>query len=191
MYSGPSPVPQGQPPVQPGYPMQPGPPFQTPPFGQRPNASGNPAGAVFLALLVSFVISLVFSGLLVVIGEHLTFGTSTALYLAYALLNGAIVGALIGKVAHRSNGAWICGAVIAALGAFFGWANSLPMYIVKEKGFFGIRDMLEYDPFFPAKAWWNDETHGGVDWTSPLGLVLAAAAAWGIAYLVGNKRRQA
>ena len=191
MYSGPQPVPQGQPSGQPMYPMQPTPPFQAPPFGQRPNASGNPAGAVFLGLLVSFVISLVFSGLIVVIGEHLRFGTSTALYFAHALLNGAIVGALIGKVGHRSNGARICGAVIAALGAFFGWANSFPMYIVKEKGFFGIRDMLEYDPFFPAKAWWNDEIHGGVDWTSPLGLVLAAAAAWGIAYLIGNKRRQA
>lgn len=177
--------------MQPMYPMQPTPPFQAAPFGQRPSAGGNPAGAVFLGLLVSFVVSLVFSGLIVVIGEHLTFGTSTALYLAYALLSGAVVGALIGRVGHRSNGARICGAVIAALGAFFGWANFLPMYIVKEKGYFGIKDMLEYEPFLPAKAWWNDEAHGGVDWTSPLALVLAAAAAWGIAYLIGNRRRSA
>ncbi|GAA2519151.1 hypothetical protein GCM10010276_81350 [Streptomyces longisporus] len=173
------------------YPAQPGPPFQAPPFGQQPNRGGNPVGAVFLGLLVSFVVSLLYSGLLVVIVEHLTSATSTTLYLAYALLSGAIVGALIGKVGHRSNGARICAAVIAALGAFFGGANFLPMYIAKERGFFGIRDMLEYDPFFPAKAWWTDGTHGGVDWTSPLALVLAAAAAWGIAYLVGNKRRQA
>lgn len=29
---------------------------------------------------------------------------------------------------------------------------------------------------------------GGVDWYSPLGLVIAAAAAWGLAYVIGTKR---
>lgn len=192
MYAGPQPVPQGQPPVQPMYPMQPTPPFQAPPFGQRPNASGNAVGAVFLGLLVSFIVSLLYSGLILATYKDITSTTvANTLYLGHALLNGAIVGALVGKVGHGSNGARIGGAVIAALGTFFGNTNALTFIIAKEKSLMAIRDMLEYTPFLPAKAWWNDETTGGVDWFSPLGLVLAAAAAWGIAYLIGNQRRQA
>jgi hypothetical protein len=177
-------------PNQQAYPMQAGPPFQAPPFGQQPSTGGNPVGAVFLGLLVSFVVSALLSGLVLATYKHLTFGPSTALYLAHAVLNGALVGAVIGKVGHRSNGARIGGAVIAALGAFFGWANALPLIILKETSLLRLKDLLEAEPFFPAKAWWTDEASGGVDWTSPLGLVLAAAAAWGIAYAVGNKRRQ-
>ncbi|MGW1958236.1 hypothetical protein ACWCPI_36745 [Streptomyces sp. NPDC001920] len=192
---GAPPVP-GQPPMQAGQPSPPGPApmyaapsYQVPPFGQQPVRSGNPVGAVLLGFLVSFVVALLFSVLIVVIAKDLTFATSTTLYLAHALLNGAIVGALIGSVGHRSNGARIGGAIIAALGAFFGWANFLPIFIVKEDGGMALKSLLESEPFFPAKAWWIDEASGGVDWTSPLGLVIAAAAAWGIAYLVGNKRR--
>lgn len=190
MYSGAQPVPQGQPPMQPMYPMQSGQPFQAPPFGQRPNTGGNAVGAVFLGLLVSFIVSLLYSGLILATYKDITSNTvANTLYLGHALLNGAIVGALVGKVGRGSNGARIGGAVIAALGAFFGDANALPLIIAKEQSLMAIRDMLEYNPFLPAKAWWHNDATGGVDWFSPLGLVLAAVAAWGVAYLIGNKRR--
>ncbi|MGW2518482.1 hypothetical protein ACWC09_15970 [Streptomyces sp. NPDC001617] len=167
--------------------MQPGPPFQGQPFGQGPVASGNPVGAVLLGFLVSFVISLVFSGVVVFMAEGWSVAASITIYLAYALLSGAIVGALIGKVGGGSSGARIGGAVIAALGAFFGWANAIPGIIAKEESFMALKTLLEAEPFFPAKAWWHNGD-GGVDWSGPVSLVLAAAAAWGIAYLVGNKR---
>ncbi|MEU9287121.1 hypothetical protein AB0D57_21000 [Streptomyces sp. NPDC048275] len=172
------------------YPMQPGPPFQAPPFGQQPNASGHPVGAVLLGFFVSVVVSLLYSGLVLATYKDLSLTAANTLYLAHALLNGVIVGALVGSVAHRSNGAQIGGAVIAALGAFFGYANALPLIIAESQSPTAVWDMFEYEPFFPAKAWWNDQTGGGVDWFSPLGLVVAAAAAWGLAYVVGNKRRQ-
>ena len=188
MYAGPQPV--GQPPVQPMYPMQPAPPFQAPPFGQRPNAGGNAVGAVFLGLLVSFVVSALYTGLILATYKDITSNAvSNTLYLGHALLNGAIVGALVGKVGRGSNGARIGGAVIAALGAFFGYANALPLIIAKEQSLMAIKDMLEYNPFLPAKAWWHSEATGGVDWFSLLGLVLAAGAAWGVAYLIGSRRR--
>jgi hypothetical protein len=190
MYSGPPPA-QGQPPVQPMYPMQPGPPFQAPPFGQQPNTSGNPVGAVFLGLLVSFVVSLLYTGLTLATFKDQSYATGNILYFAHALLNGAAVGSLVGMMAHRSNGARIGGAVIAALGTFFGYANFIPLVIAKEQSLISLRDTLEAEPFFPAKAWWQDNTHGGVDWLNLLGLVVAAAAAWGLTYVVGKKRRQA
>jgi hypothetical protein len=177
--------------MQPAYSMQPGPPFQAPPFGQRPNASGNPVGAVFLGLLVSLVVSLLYTGVTLATYKDQSYATANVLYLAHALLNGAVVGALVGKVAHGSNGARIGGAVIAALGTFFGYANVLPLIIAKEQSAMALKNLLEAEPFFPAKAWWQDNNNGGVDWLNLLGLLVAAAAAWGIAYLVGNKRRPA
>ncbi|MFI7404681.1 hypothetical protein ACIBW9_30095 [Streptomyces sp. NPDC049541] len=190
MYAGPQPV--GQPPGQPMYPMQPTPPFQAPPFGQRPHAGGHAVGAVFLRLLVSFVVSALYTGLILATYKDITSATvANALSLGHALLNGAIVGALVGKVGRGSNGARIGGAVIAALGAFFGDANALPLIIAKEQSFMALKDMLEYNPFLPAKAWWHSDATGGVDWFSLLSLVLAAGAAWGVAYLVGSRRRPA
>ncbi|MGW2721503.1 hypothetical protein [Streptomyces sp. NPDC001492] len=189
MYGGPHPAPQGQPPM---YPMQPAPPFQAAPFGQRPNAGGNAVGAVFLGLLVSFVVSALYTGLILATYKDITSTTvANTLSLGHALLNGAIVGALVGKVGRGSNGARIGGAVVAALGAFFGDANALPLIIAKEQSFMALKDMLEYNPFLPAKAWWHSDATGGVDWFSLLSLVLAAGAAWGIAYLIGNRRRPA
>ncbi|MCD9880723.1 hypothetical protein [Streptomyces guryensis] len=147
---------------------------------------------MFLGWLVSFVVSVLYTGLVFATYKQITTTTaSNTLYLAHALLNGAVVGALIGKVGRDSNGARIGGAVIAALGAFFGYANALPLILAKEQSFMALKNLLEYEPFFPAKAWWHSEATGGVDWFSVLGLVLAAAAAWGVAYLVGNKRRPA
>ncbi|WP_258053645.1 hypothetical protein [Streptomyces sp. Ru72] len=176
--------------MQPPYPAQPGPPFQTPPFSRQPSASGNPVGAVLLAFFVSVVVSLLYSGLILATYKHQSLTTANTLYLAHALLNGAIVGSLVGLVAHRSNGARIGGAVIAALGAFFGYVNAIPLVFAWERSPVALMDLLEVEPFFPAKAWWTSEAHGGVDWFSPLGLVVAAAAAWGLAYAVGNRRRQ-
>ncbi|MFF4509208.1 hypothetical protein [Streptomyces sp. NPDC001401] len=194
MQAGPAPVP-GQPPMmyggpQPAYPMQPAPPFQAPPFGQRPNATGNPVGAVFLGFFVSFVIALLYTGVMVATYKDQTYATANVLYFAHAILNGAVVGALVGKVGRDSNGGRIGGAVVAALGAFFGYANALPVIIVKEQSFMALKTLLEGEPFFPAKAWWHNDSHGGVDWLNLLGLVVAAAAAWGIAYLIGKNRRQ-
>ncbi|WP_329532112.1 hypothetical protein OG568_16385 [Streptomyces sp. NBC_01450] len=97
--------------------------------------------------------------------------------MAHALVNGAIVGCLVGLVGHRSNGAHIGGAVIAALGAFFGFTDAVPLIIAESQSPSAIGNMMEADPFIPTKAWWNNEIDCGVDWFSPLGLLLAAAAA--------------
>ncbi|MFH0519042.1 hypothetical protein ACHBTE_17975 [Streptomyces sp. M41] len=175
---------------QPMHPMHGAPHFQAaPPFGQRPNASGHPVGAVFLSFFISVIVSMLYSGLILATYEDLTVTTANTLYLGHALLNGAIVGFLIGKVGHRNTGAWIMGAVIAALGAFFGHTNAFPLVLADGQSPSAIWDLVRYEPFWPAKAWWIDESTDAVDWFSPLGLVVAAAAAWGIAYLIGNKRR--
>lgn len=201
MHAGPPPMP-GQPPMHPGmppapgqpaqpmYPMQPTPPFQAP-YGQRPNASGHPVGAVFLGFFASVVVSLLYSGLILATYEDQTVTQANTMYLVHALINGAIVGCLIGLVGHRNTGAHVGGAVIAAAGAFFGYTNALPLIIADRQSPAAIGDMMEADPLIPAKAWWNNEMEGGVDWFSPLGLLLAAAAAWGLAYLIGSRRRQA
>ncbi|MGW0758774.1 hypothetical protein ACWD1Y_20305 [Streptomyces sp. NPDC002814] len=170
--------------------MHAAPPFQAPPFGQRPNAGGHPVGAVFLGLFASVIVSLLYSGLMLATYKDQTLTIAHTLYLTHALVNGAIVGCLVGSVAHRSAGAHVGGAVIAALGAFFGFTNTVPLLIAESQSPSAIGDMLEADPFLPAKAWWNNEIDGGVDWFSPLALVLAAAAAWGLAYVIGNSRRR-
>lgn len=166
------------------------PPFQAPPFGHQPTAGGHPVGAVLLGLFASVIVSLLYSGLMLATYKDQSLTTAHTLYLAHALVNGAIVGCLVGSVAHRSAGAHVGGAVIAALGAFFGFTNTVPLIIAESQSPSAIGDMMEADPFLPAKAWWNNEIDGGVDWFSPLGLVLAAAAAWGLAYVIGNSRRR-
>ncbi|MFJ8538587.1 hypothetical protein [Streptomyces sp. NPDC093591] len=173
------------------YGMHAAPPFQAPPYGQRPNASGSPVGAVFLGFFASVIVSLLYSGLILVTYKDQSVTVANILYLGHALLNGAVVGFLVGMVGHRSNGAWICGAIIAALGAFFGYTNSLVLVFAESDGGGAVWDLVRYEPFWPAKLWWTDNPDSGVDWFAPLGLVLAAAAAWGLAYLIGNKRRQA
>ncbi|MFH8771290.1 hypothetical protein [Streptomyces sp. NPDC017958] len=183
---------QGQPPMHPAPPFQ-TPPFQAPPFhaaplGQQPSAGGRPVGAVLLGFIVSVVVSLLYSGINLATYKDQSLTTANTLYLVHALLNGAIVGSLVGSVARRSAGARIGAAVIAALGAFFGYTNSLPLVIADVQTPSFVLDMLRHDPFFPAKAWWTSEAHGGVDWYSPLGLVIAAAAAWVLAYVIGNRR---
>ncbi|WP_406413607.1 hypothetical protein [Streptomyces sp. NBC_01614] len=178
-------------PMQSAYPMHQAPQFQAaPPFGQRPNAGGHPVGAVFLGFFVSVIVSMLYSGLILATYKDQSVTTATTLYLGHALINGAIVGFLIGTVAHRNNGAWVSGAVIAALGAFFGYTNAIPLVFADAESPGAVWDLVKYEPFWPAKAWWTDEATDGVDWFSPLGLLLAAAAAWGLAYLIGSRRRQ-
>ncbi|MGW0708218.1 hypothetical protein ACWD4G_20060 [Streptomyces sp. NPDC002643] len=193
----------GPPPMQPGYPGHqghpgqlghpghPAPPFRPQPMPPRPNSGGHPVGAVFLGFAVSFLVAFLFTILIATTYEDLTFATSTALYLGHALLNAAIVGSLIGLVGGRSAGARVAAAIIAALAAFFGYTNALPLIFAIEETPSAAWDLITYEPFFPAKAWWNDEGSGGVDWTSPLGLVLAAGTAFALAYVVGNRRRRA
>ncbi|MER5937493.1 hypothetical protein ABT121_09260 [Streptomyces sp. NPDC001928] len=173
------------------YQMHPAPPFQAPPFGQRPNTSGHPVGAVFLGLFASIIVSLLYSGLILATYKDQSITTANTLYLGHALINGAIVGWLVGLVGHRNTGAHTWGAVIAALGAFFGYTNAIPLVFADSESPGAVWDLLRYEPFWPAKAWWTDQSTDGVDWFSPLGLVLAAAAAWGLAYLIGNRRRHA
>lgn len=193
------PVPPQQPPgPPPGYGPQPvhgthpAPPFAPQPFVRRPpRAGGHPVGAVLLGLLASFLVALLYTVLNVATYKDQTLTTANALYLGHALLNGAIVGLLVGLVGGRGNGARIGAALIAALGAFFGYTNSLPLVYAVESTPTAAWDLLSYEPFFPAKAWWTSEADGGVDWFSPLGLVLAAAAAYGLAYAMGARRRRA
>ncbi|MGC9542586.1 hypothetical protein [Streptomyces sp. UG1] len=147
-------------------------------------------GAVFLGLFASVIVSLLYSGLVLATYKDQTLTQAHTIYLVHALVNGAIVGCLVGLVGHRSTGAHIGGAAVAAAGAFFGFTNSIPLIIAESQSPAAIGDMMEADPFIPAKAWWNNEIDGGVDWFSPLGLLLAAAAAWGLAYLIGSRRRQ-
>ncbi len=194
---GPAPVP-GQPPMQGGPAQNPGQPpvygapaYPAPAFGQQPSPSGSPVGAVLLGFFVSVIVSLFYSGLILLTWKDQTVAVANTLYLGHALINGAIVGALVGAVGHRNGGAWACGAVVAALGALFGYTNGSMLIFAVEESPVALMHLLEYEPFFAFKGWWNDEANGGMDWFSPLGLVLAAAAAWGIARLIGDKRRPA
>jgi hypothetical protein len=178
---GPTPVP-GQPPA---------PAFQPPqPLGQRPATGGNPVGAIVLGLAASVLVALLYTGLIAATYKEQSLTVANALYLAHALINGAVVGLLVGSVGRGNNGAGIGGAVIAALGAFFGYVNSIPLVFAMEETPKAAFDLLEHEPFLPAKLWWHNNT-GGVDWLNLLGLVLAAAVAWGLCYVVGRRRRQA
>ncbi|MFF8770713.1 hypothetical protein [Kitasatospora sp. NPDC015120] len=178
------------------YPGQPypGPPYQGQPYpGQAapyapPRSSGSPVGAFFLGFAVSLVVAAIYSAIFVfTFGDHRSRGGVHTLYLAHALVNGAAVGLLVGLVGRRSPGAWIAGAVVAALGAFFGYANAVPFLVLRDSGADGLRFMLEHEPFGPAKAWWGG--WDGSEWISLAGLAIAALAAWGIAFLTGRNRR--
>ncbi|MEU6147559.1 hypothetical protein ABZ848_45330 [Streptomyces sp. NPDC047081] len=185
-----APVFPGQPPMYPGQP-QPMPPYQAMPYGQRPSAGGNPVGAVLLGFLVSFVVSLPYTGLILGTYKDQSVTTANTLYLIHALINGALVGCLVGKMAPHSNGARIGGAVVAALGAVFGYTNAVPLVVAVEQSPTAVGDLLRAEPFYPLKAWWHSGAGDGVDWFSPLGLVVAAVAAVGLAYIIGNRRRPA
>ncbi|GGZ67590.1 hypothetical protein [Streptomyces bluensis] len=186
MQAGLPPAP-GQPPV---HPTHPGPPYQAPPFGQQPNtAGGHPVGAVLLGFLASVVVSVIYTGVIFATYKDQSETMVHTLYIGHALLNGVAVGALAGLVGGRSDGARIGAAVIAPLGAFFGYTNAVPLVIADSQTPSVVWDMLENEPFFPAKAWWGSASD--TTWISLLGLVIAAAAAWGLAYATGNRGRRA
>ncbi|OEJ41309.1 hypothetical protein AR457_09595 [Streptomyces agglomeratus] len=165
--------------MQPGYPQQ-------VPHGPRPS-SGNPVGAFFLGFLASVVVSLVYGGIVYATYRDQSQNTVHALYVLHALLNGAVVGALVGLVAHRRTGAHVSGAAVAVLGTFFGYTNAVVFVTLDAGGLYAFRDMMQGDAFIPAKAWWGNG--GGGRLVSLAGLVIAAATAWGLAHLVGRNRR--
>ncbi|MDJ0462852.1 hypothetical protein [Streptomyces sp. H27-C3] len=157
------------------------------PFGPPPQARrGSPVGAVFLAFFASVVVSVIYGGIIVATYKNRTPDSVHTLYVVHALINGAVVGALIGLVARRSVGAQVTGAVIAPLGAFFGYANAMPFVVAAQQSPSVLGGVLAHDPLFPARAWWGGQA--GTEWISLLGLVAAAVAAWGLAYAVGRRR---
>ncbi|MBT2491149.1 hypothetical protein J7E96_22015 [Streptomyces sp. ISL-96] len=174
----------GAPPAPGQFPMQSGYPYQAP-YGPRPR-SGNPVGAFFLGLLVSMVIAALYSFVLYATYEDLTKNTGLTLYVVHALLNGAAVGAVVGLVGRSSVGARIGGVIVAMLGTFFGDTNGVVL-ITADTGFYAFKSMMQDSPFYPAEAWWGSGTDG--EWHALLGLVAAAAAAWGLAFLIGRSRR--
>ncbi|WP_138899086.1 hypothetical protein [Streptomyces chryseus] len=177
-FGAPPPAAPGPFPPQPAYPQQ-------GPYGPQ-RRSGNPVGAFFLGFLASVVVSLVYSGIVYATYQDQSENTVYVLYVLHALVNGAAVGALVGLVGHRRTGAHIGGAVVAVLGAFFGFTNAV-VFVTMDAGWFAFRNMMQADALIPAKAWWGN---GGDSWPiSLLGLVVAAAAAWGLAHLVGRTRR--
>ncbi|MDH6516093.1 hypothetical protein M2163_006928 [Streptomyces sp. SAI-135] len=166
--------------------------FQPPPHpsGHQPSTRGNPVGAIVLGLAASVVVSLLYTGLIAATYRDQTVPVANTLYLAHALLNGAVVGALIGKTAGGTLGTRFAAPAIAALGTFFGYTNALPLIIAIEETPLAAWHFLQANPFFPTKAWWNDEASGGVDWFSPLGVVVAGVVAWGLAHVISGRRRE-
>ncbi|MGR8007923.1 hypothetical protein [Streptomyces hypolithicus] len=169
------------------FPMQPGPgyPVQAP-YGPQPR-SGNPVGAFFLGFLVSFIVALIYSVVMYATYKDQSADTARVLYVLHALLNGAAVGAVVGLVARRSVGAHISGAIVAMLGTFFGFTNGVVLITADAGGHFALRDMMEVDPFYPAKVWWGGAS--GTEMHTLLGLLAAVAAAWGLAFVVSRSRR--
>ncbi|MFJ8038999.1 hypothetical protein ACIRBX_00610 [Kitasatospora sp. NPDC096147] len=183
----------GQPPYQPPpfnpynqAPLPPPPaPGWLPPQPQARRA--NPVGAFFLALVGSFVVTGLYCAVIWLSYQELTPDWGNLLYLVHAVVNGAVVGLLTGLVGRDSGGARVAAAVIAALGAFFAVVDSILLVVLDSAGMHGLESYLRYDRLGPVKAWWG--AHGDTEWLAVLGLVLAASAAWLLAYLVGRRRR--
>jgi hypothetical protein len=176
-FGAPLPVP-GQFPIQPSYPY-------AAPYGPQPN-SGNPVGAFFLGLFVSVVIALLYSLIMYATYQDQPKNAAQTIYVIHALLNGAVVGAVVGLVGRRSVGAQISGAFVAMLGAFFGYANAVVLIYTDVGGLSAFSDMIRFDPFMPATVWWGSQSGAGL--ISLLGLLAAAVAAWGLAFVIGRRR---
>lgn len=173
---------QGQFPPQPGYPHQ----AYPAPYGQQQPQSGKPVAAFFLGLLVSVVVAAIYSLVMYATYKDASSNTAMTMYVVHALLNGAAVGAVVGLLAHGRVGAHIGGAVVAMLGTFFGYTNGVVLIYIDAGGLNGFTDMLAFDPYIPAQNWWGsgtDSVH------SLLGLLAGAAAAWGLAFVIGRNRR--
>lgn len=179
----------GQPPAQPPFqqqPPMPGPQQQFPYPGQPAGRPGSAVGAFFLGLLVSVVLSLIYAGIFFATYKDLTdAATVHILYFAHAVINGAAVGAVAGLVGRRNNAAHVAAGVLAVLGAFFGQANAA-VFVQLDIAGSDLYYLLRERPFFPAEMWWGQDAESGL--LSLLGLVLAAAAGWGIARLIGSRR---
>ncbi|MDQ0993399.1 hypothetical protein [Streptomyces sp. V3I7] len=186
-FPGPGPMPApAQPPM---YPPHPAPAYQVSPMGQPASGDGQPVGAVLLGLLASVIVSLLYTGLILAVYKDLSSTSAYVLYIAHAFINGAVVGALAGQVGRSSGGARVGAAIIAPVGAFFGYTNAIPLIIADGRTPSAIQFMLESDPLLPAKAWWGSSAGSTV--VSLIGLVVAAVAAWSIAYAIGNRNHQA
>ncbi|MFR9756617.1 hypothetical protein [Streptomyces sp. TR06-5] len=192
-------APQPVPPQGPGGPGAAGPPMYPGAWQGAPGpvpypgagapvrpGSGSPVGAFFLGLLASFAVALVFSVLnaLLVLDQSRT--AVNTVYIVHGLLNGAVVGWLVALVGRRSTGAHAGGAVVATLGAFFGFTNSIAVLNIVNGGLWGFFDLLSYDPLWPATAWWGLDGLGHA--LALVGLAAAAGSAWGTAHLVSRKR---
>ncbi|MFB7470458.1 hypothetical protein [Kitasatospora sp. NPDC056184] len=167
-------------------------PFPGQPCPVRPAprpSPGSPVGALVLGFIASVVVAAVYTAIIVFTYEDYYRSTNTVhtLYLGHALVNGTVVGLLVGLVGRRSQGAWTAGAVVAALGAFFGYADAVPFVVLRADGIDALRRMLETEPYAPVEVWWG--SWSGTEVISVLGLVVAAAAAWTVACLTGRGRR--
>jgi hypothetical protein len=175
-----------QPPMQQGWPgQQPLPGFPMQP-GQPQPRSGSPAGAIFLALLVSFLVTLLYAGGRAAAWQVITTNAAAIGVWALAILvNGAAVGLVAGKVGGSGTGTRVGAVIVAVLGAFFSSANAAVGMVISVQGWSNFVWAWKNDPFFPAKAWWGIELH----WLSVLGLVVAGGLAFVLAFAVGRKRR--
>ncbi|MDG4859081.1 hypothetical protein P8605_13110 [Streptomyces sp. T-3] len=161
-------------PGQPNYAYPPG-------FAPKP---GNPVGGFFLGLLVSFVVAGLYTLIWYATYKDMNSeGAIRGLYYGHALINGALTGLVVGMVAGRSNGAAVGAAIISALGAFFGFTNGYTAIMLDTGGEYFLRD----NPMFPAEVWWA--TEAGDHLLAVLGVLLAAGAAWGLAFAMGRRRR--
>lgn len=192
---GPPPMPPQQPgrppmqapglPGQQGWPGQPLPGYPVQPGQQLPK-SGSPAGAFFLALLVSFLITVVYA-LVRGLAWHLitTEAAAITVWALATLVNGAAVGLTAGKVGGDSAGVRVGATVVGVLGAFFGSTNAAIAMTIAAGGWTRFVFVWKDNPFYPATSWWGTELH----WLSVLGLVVAGGLAFGLALAVGKKRR--
>ncbi|MEU9093935.1 hypothetical protein [Streptomyces sp. NPDC048428] len=186
------PAPPQMPPAAPpqgfgGFPQQqpyPGGGYAQQPYPGAPQQprSGNAVGAFFLGLPISLVMSLVLSGALFAVYKSSPASATTfrVVYGLAALLIAAAVGAVVGRVGGRSGGAHAAAGFLTALGIFFGFTNYLFPVLYDLGDIYAVRDALEADAFFPAKAWAESFT--------VITTLAGAAAAWGMAYAVGNRR---
>lgn len=182
------PPPMGGQPPYPGAGPQGAPghmPYPGSTMGQRPK-SGSPVGAFFLGLLASFVVAAVYTLVFVFTPLADTRASVNTLFFVHAVVNGAVVGWLVGMVGRRRTGAYTGGAVVAALGSFFGFTNAMPLFAWQVGGFDAVFNMVKMTPLYPLEAWWGPDGTG--HFVAILSLVVAAAAAWGVAFAVGRKR---
>lgn len=173
-------------PPQPGMPPQGGvPPFPAQPGAQQPK-SGNPAGAFVLALLVSFLITLLYAGGRAAALDVITStAAAVTVWLLATAVNGAVVGLVAGKVGGGSTGVRVGAAIVGVLGAFFGSTNAMVSMIIAGNDWSNFVWMWKDDPLFPAVAWGS----GDLWYLSVLSLVIGGGLAFGLAYAVGKQRR--